>query len=234
VKVVAYLRVSTDRQAEHGFGLPVQESAVRAWCKASGHRLVAVHRDEGVSGSNGVEDRTGLPLALGDLRDCRAEGLVMARLDRLARSLTVQEAVLAKVWQLGGRVFTADAGEVLPDDPTDPMRTAMRQMMGVFAQLDKALIVKRLRDGRAAKRATGAYAGDGSPPFGWQSIDGVLRPVDGEQRVIVRAKVLRASGLSLRSVADVLHEEGHSPRKGQRWAPRSLARVLARSGIIRG
>jgi hypothetical protein len=64
-------------------------------------------------------------------RDNRA--LILAKLDCLARSLTVQEAVLAKVWAAGGLVFAVDHGEVQPDDPDDPARTAFRQMMGVFA-----------------------------------------------------------------------------------------------------
>jgi hypothetical protein len=60
-------------------------------------------------------------------------------------------------------------------------------------------------------------------------VDGELRPVEAEQRVIGRARALRASGLSLRQVADRLHEEDYPPRKGQRWHPQSLARVLART-----
>ena len=35
----------------------------------------------------------------------------------------------------------ADQGEILPDDPEDPMRTAMHQMMGAFAQLDRGMTV---------------------------------------------------------------------------------------------
>src|SRR5262245_26704908 len=228
MRVVAYVRVSTDRQPERGSRLEVQEQAGRAWPRLHGHRLVAVHRDEGVSGSNGVEDRTGLPLALSDLRDRRADAVVIARLDRLARSLTTQEAILAKVWQLGGRMFTVEGGEVLPDDPDDPMRTAMRQMVGVLSQLERSMITKRMRDGRAVKRASGGYCGDGSPAFGWQAVDGELVPVEAEQATVARARALRASGLSLRAVADQLHAEGHHAKRGGRWHPRTLGRILAR------
>src|SRR5207249_390470 len=54
VKLVAYLRVSTDRQVEEGFGLDVQEQAIRKWVKREGHRVVLWTRDEGVSGANGI------------------------------------------------------------------------------------------------------------------------------------------------------------------------------------
>jgi DNA invertase Pin-like site-specific DNA recombinase len=57
-KLVGYLRVKTDRQAEAGFGLGVQEKAIRGWAEANGHRVVLWCRDEGVSGSNGGRTAT--------------------------------------------------------------------------------------------------------------------------------------------------------------------------------
>ena len=64
MKLIAYLRVSTDKQADEGYGLDVQEADVRAWAKVNGHKLVAVLADEGVSGSNGLDTREALPEAL--------------------------------------------------------------------------------------------------------------------------------------------------------------------------
>src|SRR6266540_2421394 len=145
---VAYLRVSGKGQLD-GFGLDIQEHQVRACAKAVGLRLVEILRDEGVSGTLEAADRPGLAEALAMIENHEAEVLLVPRLDRLARSLTVQEAALAQAWRHGGRVFACDSGEVLRDDPDDPMRTAMRQMVGVFAQLDKAMTVARLKRGRA-------------------------------------------------------------------------------------
>lgn len=64
MRLVAYVRVSTDRQAEEGLGIPIQEQAVTEWAKRNGHRLVSIERDEGISGSNGLETRIGLASAL--------------------------------------------------------------------------------------------------------------------------------------------------------------------------
>jgi DNA invertase Pin-like site-specific DNA recombinase len=230
VKVVGYLRVSTDRQAEHGFGLDVQERAAKAWARRHGHRLVEIHRDEGVSGSNGLDTRIGLADALQSLRDRKAHGLVVPRLDRLARDLVLQETLLGEVRRLGGQVFScSDAeAEFLVDDPADPSRRLIRQILGAVAEYERAMIALRLRAGRRRKAEQGGYAGDGSPPFGYAAVDGELVPVEAEQATIARARVLRASGASLRAVADRLHEEGHQPRRGQRWHPQTLARVLAR------
>lgn len=158
MRLVAYLRVSYDSQLD-GFGLDVQERAVRSWTRAHSHHLVDIHTDAGVSGATDAADRPGLSAALLAFQlPPQAEGLIVARLDRLARALTVQEAALAIVWQAGGRVFTADAGEVRHDDPDDPMRTALRQVIGVFAELDRRMVVKSMRDGRKAEGAIGFYA----------------------------------------------------------------------------
>jgi DNA invertase Pin-like site-specific DNA recombinase len=158
VRLVGYVRVSSETQIE-GYGLDVQERSIRAWARAHNHRLIDVLRDEGVSGAKEAADRPGLSAALVYFaHPRRADGLVVPRLDRLARALTIQEATLGLIWREGGHVFTADAGEVLRDDPDDPMRTALRQVVGVFAELDRRMTVKRMKDGRKAKAATGKHA----------------------------------------------------------------------------
>jgi len=126
--------------------------------KEHGHRLVALHRDEGISGTVEIDGREGLTEALAAIRFNGAQGLVVTTLDRLARSLTVQEAILAQVWSAGGKVFATDDGEVLADDPDDPARTFIRQVMGAVGQLERGLIARRLRRGRQHKAETGGYA----------------------------------------------------------------------------
>lgn len=228
MNLIGYVRVSTAIQVEEGLGLEVQEEAIRAWCKANGHHLVAIHRDEGISGAKDVAGRPGLASALAAVEDL-GEGLVMAKLDRLARALTVQEAVLAQVWRHGASVFALDVGEILRDDPDDPMRTAMRQMVGVFAQLERAMIAARMRAGRKLKASRGGYA-HGAPRFGSRAEERELVVDAGEQLVITRATQLRAEGRSLRYIAATLNIEGLRPKRAERWHPYTLARILDRAG----
>jgi len=60
-------------------------------------------------------------------------------------------------------VFAADAGESHADDADDPMRTAMRQMTGVFAQLERGMIRARMARGKRAAAAQGRYT-SANPP----------------------------------------------------------------------
>ena len=75
----------------------------RAWAEAAGHHLVALHRDEGVSGS--LADRPALADALKDPRSSHAAGLGVPRLDQLACDLVVRESLLAEVRSPGWRAL---------------------------------------------------------------------------------------------------------------------------------
>jgi len=229
MRAVAYLRVSTDRQAEHGLGLDVQERTVRAWARKQGHRLVAVHTDAGVSGSNGLGSRVGLADALEQVRDGRADGIVVARLDRLARDLIVQEQALAEVRRLGGDVWSCAPGEAayLVDDPDDPSRKLIRQVLGAVSEYERSMVSLRLRSGRRRKAERGGFA-YGSPPLGKRAEGGALVDDPDEAATVQRIAELRGEGRSLRAIAAVLEAEGRRTKRGGRWQPATISRVLSR------
>jgi len=218
---VIYLRVSTNGQALDGYGLDIQKYDCERYAERAGLNVVAVFREAATSGTLPAAERPMLMEALGYLRDDLADVLVVARLDRLARALTTQEVILAEAWKYGTEVHAADLGRVPQDDPDDPMRTAMRQMAGVFAQLDRAMTVKRLRDGRKAKKAKGGHP-SGSYPFGW-SKDG---QVPAEQRVLAEVHAMRRAGHDWQAVADCLNERGLSPRRATAWTTANLRKVV--------
>lgn len=230
MKVAAYLRVSTDAQAEHGLGLDVQRQAIRAWARQHGHKITGWHSDEGISGSNGLDDRDGLGDALAEVRGRRAGGLVVYRLDRLARDLILQETLLREIADLGGQAFSTMPGEqsVITDDPEDPSRELIRVVLGGVAQYERKLIRLRLRNGRRRKAQMGGYA-YGSPPLGWRSEGRELVPEATEQAALDRIRELRAEGRSIRSIATALTAEGHQPKRGGQWHPETIRRIVARS-----
>lgn len=233
MRLMAYLRVSTDLQADQGMGLAVQRQAIRAWAKGNGHRIVGWHSDEGISGTNDVDARPGLLDALTALEAGEAMGLVTYKLDRLARKLTVQEATLARIWSLDCCAFTVDLGEIPQDDPDDPMRTALRQMVGVFAQLDRGMIAARLRAGRRMKAASGGYAG-GAPRYGMRAEGRSLVADEGEQASIARLRALDQQGCSSRQIADTLNAEGVPSKRGGSWSSATVCRVLRAGQISSG
>jgi DNA invertase Pin-like site-specific DNA recombinase len=226
--LIGYRRVSTAGQVDR-YGLPAQETDLRGYARTTGHKLVRIETDGAKPGSLPPDERPGLLAALKAIERGEADGLLIpGDLDRLARELIVQEAILSRVWKSGGMVHATTRGEILADDPDDPMRTAIRQFMGVVAQLDRALVAKRMRNGRKAKAAAGGYAGYGSPAFGQRSIDGKLVTEEAETEVIARMRELRGEGLSYRLIAARLNEEGLKSKRGVDWHPQTVSRVLGR------
>jgi DNA invertase Pin-like site-specific DNA recombinase len=235
-----YTRVSTKGQVKDGYGQLIQVKDCRAWARAAGHTIVQHCDDPARTGTLPPEQRPGLSCALNALETGAADGMVCGRLDRLARELTVQEAALALAWRQRtggrepGRVFCADQGEVMRDDPDDPVRTAMRQMMGVFAQLDRAMAVQRMRKGRLAKAAAGKHA-VGVYPYGTQpggeGRDRDAVPHEGEQAAVALIVRLRREGRSYRQVTAALDEAGMAPRNGRTWYPSTVRKIAQREGL---
>jgi DNA invertase Pin-like site-specific DNA recombinase len=228
MNLAAYLRVSTDAQTD-GLGLDVQKAAIKAWATSHGHNVSATYVDAGVSGSNGLDTRTGLAEALIALRNDGADGIVVYRLDRLARDLIIQEQLLAEARQRGWAVFSTSPSEAayLEDDPGDPSRKMIRQVLGAVAEYERSMITLRLRSGRARKAQLGGFAG-GAPPYGFTAVDGELVEVAEEQETLSRIRRDRSGGQSLRAIAESLNAEGLTPRRGRRWHPGVLARLISR------
>ena len=229
-RVTAYVRVTTDGQAaEDRMGKPVQEKAIRAYARQHGLRIVSWHYDDGVSGSNGLDTQEGLPLALAEVRDGTVKGIIVYRLDRLARDLIIQETLLAEIKRMGGTPFTTSGAEAdfLDDDPNDPSRKLIRQVLGSVNEYERSMIALRLRSGRKLKAERGGFA-YGSPGFGYRAENKQLVPDDREQQAVRRIREMHDAGTSLRQIIIALEAEGITPKRGGTWHPTTVRRVLAR------
>ena len=222
-KVAGYVRVSTQDQVE-GFGLAVQRKAIADYCKAGGLRLVETFSDEGVSGSNGLDTRQGLADLLAAAESGAVSGIVVYRLDRLARDLVLQETLFARLRKVGVEVLSVSEPDVDSDDPT---RILVRQVLGAIGQYERALIRARVTAGKLAKKRTGGYVG-GRPPYGWRAEGRELVPDQAEQEVVSYVRQLHEDGLSSRQVAGRLNEAGYSTKDGRPWSSVQVLNVLKR------
>jgi DNA invertase Pin-like site-specific DNA recombinase len=110
----------------------------------------------------------------------------------------------------------------------------MRQVVGVFAELDRRMVVKRLRDGRAAKSLTGrkhvgAYAYGTHGVGEGRERDAGSNPA--EAAAHARILELRHSGKSYREICEALDTEGHQPRRAPRWQPMVVRGICHRAGL---
>jgi DNA invertase Pin-like site-specific DNA recombinase len=226
MRAVGYLRVSTQEQADSGYGLEAQRLAILRFCADLGFVLHAVYTDAGVSGAAGLDERPALSRALAELEAGRADRLVVYRLDRLARDLILQELLLARLAKAGTPVLSVTEPDIdtLSDDPT---KTLIRQVLGALAQYERALIRGRMDAGRAVKAAAGGYVG-GQPRYGTKAAAGDLTHNEEEAVVVERVLALRSQGRSYRQIASELEAAGLRPRRAARWHPMVVRAIAIR------
>jgi DNA invertase Pin-like site-specific DNA recombinase len=206
MNAIAYVRVSTVDQTQ-GLSFEAQERAIsqevarRGWTV---HSLVTEARS-GKSAANRPE----LQRALAMLSAGEADALVVARLDRLARSLidllTLMDRAKREGWTLLILSPTVDL--------SDPFGKCMAQVAGAFAELERELIGQRQRESVAARKAAGTYKGPQK------------RISDEAEERIAH---LTAEGMSFRGIARQLELEGYAAPAGKTWHPRSVGRIAAR------
>src|SRR4051794_31328740 len=115
--LIAYLRVSTQRQVDEGLGREVQQRGIRKFARDGHHRIVDWESDEARSGDADDIDRPGLSVALARLERGEAQGLVVYRLDRLARRLWRQEMVIHQLQRQGVVVLSSKEADTDSEDP---------------------------------------------------------------------------------------------------------------------
>lgn len=213
VKGWGYRRVSTAEQREHGAaGLAAQADAIAAAAARRGLTVGATFDDLGVSGGLALEERPGLLAALEALG--RGDVLLVAKRDRLGRSVLNVAMIERLVERKGARIVSA-AGEGSDND--DPTSRLMRQIIDAFAEYERQVIRSRTRNALRAKKRRGERVG--SVPLGQQlAPDGkTLVPYHDEQRVLDVLFALRNLGRTLRAVAADLNARGYRTRRGGVW-----------------
>ena len=209
-RVVGYVRVSTEEQGLSGAGLAAQRLAIKAECDRRGWQLVRIEEDV-LSGRS--LNRPGLTQALDSCRSGEVSGIIVAKLDRLSRSLVDFAGLLAEAQKSGFNVVALDLGV----DLSTPAGEFLASVMASAAQWERRIIGQRTKDALAIRREQGVRLG--RPPL----------PRDALGR---RITAMRKRGLTLQAIADTLNAEGvPTLRGGSEWRPSSVRAVLQRKRI---
>ncbi len=176
MRLVGYVRVSTEEQARDGYGLGAQEHAIRSWCEAMGHELVAVYSDAGASGKSLVRPEldmacaaiavprdVGTHRALGmvEALRCPADGLVVAKLDRLTRSVR-DFCELVSRFEDAGKALVSVRDSL---DTTSASGRLVANIMVSVAQWERETISERTKLGMAEAKRRGVHVGRPAVPI---------------------------------------------------------------------
>lgn len=217
-KLVAYRRVSTDKQGRSGLGLEGQTAAIDAHVKATGCTLLSTYT-EVESGKRA--DRPELRKAIAHAKRAGAT-LVIAKLDRLSRNV----AFLAGLMESG-------VDFVACDNPHANRLTI--HILAAVAEDEAVRISERTKAALKAYKARGGKLGTNNLTDEGR-VKGNARAAE-----VVKAKAteayadladdiraMKAEGLTLRAIADRLNSEGHTTRTGSQWSQVQVKRVLDR------
>jgi len=232
--LIGYQRVSTENQKD-GFGLKIQESAIRKYAKDNNYNLIKIFSDEAVSGA--LKDRPALIELMGFAEQNKKMELtlVFLRLDRLARDLLLQENLISDFQSKGLEVVSIDEPNLCEEDPT---RKLFRQMKGMLAEYEKSMITLRMSAGRLKKvESGGGYAG-GNVCYGFEVESGQYRQINEEVEVIrtiarLRRKPKLGKRLSFQRIAEQLNAKSIPSPMGCKWHPMTV-RYIATNEFYRG
>lgn len=221
MKIVGYLRVSTEGQAESGLGLDAQRQSIENYALKSGIPLVEVFSDEGLSGSLSLEKRPGMLSAISSLE--KGDLLVVAKRDRLGRDPLVVAMIESAISRKGARIVST-AGEGTENDC--PSSILMRRMIDAFSEYERLIIKARTKSALKSKKDRGQRCGH--IPFGYRlAEDGVhIEECPKEQDILRQMKELHSNGLSIREIARELNERKAFNRGESLWNNASVHRHL--------
>ncbi len=219
--VIAYLRVSTQRQQRSGLGIEAQRRAIQQFAASESLVLTAEFVEfETGKGSDALERRPQLAVSLAAAKASKCS-VIVAKLDRLSRDVAFVAGLMAQ------RVpfIVAELGR-----DADPF---MLHLYAALAEKERRLISERTKAALSAKRASGIRLGNphnlslaGSRGRAIQ-----VRAADEfAQTVLPVIRAIRAAGTtSFASIADVLNERGIKSARGGKWHVSSVANVLSRT-----
>lgn len=220
---IGYVRVSTKDQADFGVSLEAQAEKVRAMAVVQGAELAEVIIDAGESAKS--LDRPGMARLLSLVDTGAVETVIIAKLDRLTRSVKDLAELLERFTRRG--VSLVSVAESL-DTGTAAGRLVLNIMVSV-SQWEREAIGERTRDAMHHKRAAGERVG--TVPFGYHlAADGVhIEPEPREQDALTRLRELRDAGYTLAEVAEELNAQGYQTRRGTPWRFQYVADVLRKA-----
>lgn len=220
-KVIGYIRVSTEKQADSGLSLEYQESKIRAYCDLEELDLVEIVRDEGASAKS--FKREGMQKVISMIKTKAIEGIVVLKLDRLTRSVK-DLGLFVDLIKKYDVAFMCVQDKI---DTSTPSGVLVLNVLGAVAQFEREAICDRTKAALSVKKANHQKTG-GLVPYGFTlGADGSsLIPNLKEQKAINLIKKLREEGKTFQAIADTLNQKGIPCRKSDTWRKSSIFGIL--------
>lgn len=177
-KVVIYIRVSTARQDQEGYSIPMQKERLIAYCRAQGWVVSGMYIDPGHSGA--TLERPGMESLIQGVKAGKYDVVLVYKLDRLSRSQKDTLYLIEDIFMKNDVAFVSMQESF---DTSTVFGLAMVGILSVFSQMERSTIVERTMMGRTGRAEKGLFHGGGTEPLGYNYVDGelVVDPVEAQQ-----------------------------------------------------
>ncbi len=213
MKVIGYTRVSTEEQATSGVSLTVQTLKIQAYAELYDLEIVEIIEDGGQSAKS--LNRPGIQRALQMMRDGEAKGLLVAKLDRLTRSVADMDSLITNYF---GDKAKYQVSLLSVADQVDTRTAAGRLVLNVLmsvAQWEREAIGERTKAALEMLKAEGKKLG--APSLG---------ETPEEIKTLNYIKTLRTQGMNLSEIADRLNTESIKTKRGGKWYAKTVSNYL--------
>lgn len=219
MECVAYMRVSTEKQAEEGNGLDSQKRDILAWAGKNEYVIKEWYVDDGYTGSN--MNRPALQRLIADCYAKKVKTIIAFKFDRLSRGMVDGLYIMEKIFIPNGVDFKCVHDSVNYDSP---MEQAYTQMMAVFAQLDKNTMMLRMRGGMLERVKQGYWMGGGRTPicYNYNAETGILEIIPEEAEKANAALDMYIAGATDKDIEETF---GYSCEKMVRNVLTSVANI---------
>ena len=222
MRAIGYVRVSTDKQAEDGVSLEVQEVKIRAMAVVQGAELLDLIVDGGESAKNLV--RPGMERLLTLVNERKVDTVIIAKLDRLTRSVKDLCGLLELFEKRN--VALISVAESL--DTGSAAGRLVITIMAAVSEWERLTIGERTKAAMQYMKSNGDCVGNIA--YGYRrAADGEhLEPDPQEQAVLTAIRDLRARRCTLRGIAAELNARGWRTRRASAWRLEHVARIVGR------
>lgn len=229
IRAAAYVRVSTEEQAELGYSIDAQLDNVQKFCRQKGHIMVEEYADRGVSGKS-IDGRFALQQLIADAKQNKFDIVYVWKISRLARKNVDLLTIVEELNKHNVKLYSISENF----DTETTMGKFSLQMMGAVAEFERNTILENVKLGMRQRARKGQW--NGGSVIGYKSTKGERLASDKEistlvvvpEEAVVVRKIfnLYASGKGLKAIANQLNHEGYRTKRKNMFGTASIKEII--------
>lgn len=220
MKVAIYARVSTTNQAQEGYSIDGQLSALSSYCDAKGWHVYDTYTDAGHTGSN--MDRPALQRLLLDISRKKVDAVLIYKLDRLSRNVRDTLYLAKDIFEANGISFISLSENI---DTSTAMGALFLTLLSAIAEFEREQITERMQMGKVGRAKSGKAMSWVYPPFGYDYIDDGYAVNEFESQLVREMFDFYIKTSSVTALVVKLNDEGHIG-KDIDWTYRTVKQTL--------